>query len=277
MNTKFVLRGLSLALPVAIVLTLAGVSLMAIVGPPPDPTPLPPTILAPRGKPPTGPVGFQEWARYRGETYRLVGSGFLIRLSDGQTVGVTTAHSLAIGKPDHPLQQIALGVAGQTNFVNFVSFVNFVNFVIEFDTLRGQPGRSRGGADMTVDYVLLQPDQPIDPGFVLTPDPRGVPQPGERVWLINGQRGADSDHHRLEGTVQSVSNTAVWVLMDKLFYPGLASGSPFVSQHTGQAVGMLIAGTLRGKRLLLGAHPIGSIVQLAESADEFPKLSEYRR
>jgi hypothetical protein len=265
MNTKFVLRGLMLALPATVALTVIGLSLMLFVGPPPEPTPPPPTILAPRGKLPVGPLGFQEWARYRGEGYRLVGSGFLLRLSDGQTAGVTTAHSLMIGNPDHPLQQIAFGVAGQTSFV------------AEFNTLRGQPGRARRDADMTVDYVLLQPHQPIDPGFVLTPDPRGAPQPGERVWLINGQRDADSGQRMQEGTVHSVSHTAVWVMMDKSFYPGLASGSPFVSQHTGQVVGMLIAGSLRGRRLLLGAHPIDSLVRLAESADGFFEIDEYSR
>ena len=264
MNTKFVLRGLMLALPAAIVLTLIGSSLMLFVGPPSGPTPPPPTILAPRGEPPVGPLGFQEWARYRGEAYRLVGSGFLLRLSDGQTVGVTTAHSLMIGNPDHPLQQIAFGVAGQ------------MGFVAEFNTLRGQPGRARRGADMTVDYVLLKPHQQIDPSFVLTPDPRGAPQPGERVWLMDGQRDTDSGQRMQEGTVHSVSHTAVWVLMDKSFYPGLASGSPFVSQHTGQVVGMLIAGSLRGRRLLLAVHPIHSLVQLAESTDEF-KIDEYSR
>jgi hypothetical protein len=178
---------------------------------------------------------------------------------------VTTAHSVPIGNPDHPLEQIALGVAGQTGFV------------AEFDTFRGQPGQPRTGADMTVDYVLLQPDSPIDPSLALTPDPRGAPQPGERVSLFSGQRRAHSGQLILEGTVQSVGDTAVWVLMDQLFNPALTSGSPLVSQHTGQVVGMLIAGTPRRNRLLLGVHPIGSIVQLAETANEFPRISEYRR
>ncbi len=265
MNVKFILRGLILALPVAVILALSGLGAIWIVGPPPGPTPAPPTILAPRGQPPPGPVAFQEWARYRGGDYLLAGSGFLIRLSDGQTIGVTTAHSLAIGRSSHPLEHISFGVAGERGFV------------VEFDTLHGEPGRARHGADMTVDYVLLQLDRPIDADWVLTPDPRGGPQPGERVWLINGQTKANGERGKLEGTVQSVSDTAVWVLMDKLFYPGLASGSPFVSQHTGQVVGMLIAGSVRGKKLQLGAHPIQSIVHLAESAEAFPKLSEYRR
>jgi hypothetical protein len=66
-------------------------------------------------------------------------------------------------------------------------------------------------------------------------------------------------------------------LMDDLFEAGMMSGSPFVSQHTGQVVGMLIAGTPRRGRLFLGTHPIGSLVHLAETATEFPKLNVYRR
>jgi hypothetical protein len=61
--------------------------------------------------------------------------------------------------------------------------------------------------------------------------------------------------------------------MDKFFNPGGMSGSPLVSQHTGQVVGMAIAVSPRPNRLLLGVHPIGSIMQLAESAAEFPKIS----
>jgi hypothetical protein len=261
-NIKFVVRGLLLALPVAVIASaLALVMIRMQIGQPPDPTPLPPTILAPRGELPAGPVGLQEWAQYRGQAYSLVGSGFMLLLGDGKIVGVTTAHSASLGNPDRPLEQIALRVAGQTDFV------------AEFDTLWGQPGQPRTGGDMTVDYVLLRTDQPVDLSFVLTPDPRGAPQPGERVSLFSGSGDSPGGQRILEGTVQSVDDVAVWVLMDDLFNPGLMSGSPLVSQHTGQVVGMAIAVTPRGHRLLLGVHPIGSIVQLAESATEFPKIS----
>jgi hypothetical protein len=266
MNTKFVVRGLLVALPVAAIASaLALVMIRLQIGQPLDPTPLPPTILAPRGELPSGPVGLQGWARYRGKADRQVVHGFLIRLSDGEIVGVTPAHGFSFSDPGHPLERIALGVPGQTDFV------------VEFDTLWGQPGQPRTSGDMTVDYVLLQADQPIDPGFVLTPDPRGAPQPGERVSLFSCSGDGHGGQRILEGTVQSVSDTAVWVLMDRLFNAYGMSGAPFVSQHTGQVVGMAIAVNPRGGRLLLGVHPIGSIVQLAESATEFPKLSEYRR
>jgi hypothetical protein len=268
MDTKFVIRGLLLALPVAAVATLVALALTvarAWIGPPPGPPPPPPTILAPRGELPAGCVGLQEWVQVEGDPYRLAGSGFLLLLSDGEIVGVTTAHSVSPGDPDRPLERIALRVAGQTDFV------------AEFDTLRGRPGRPRTGEDLTVDYVLLQADRPVHPGLALVPDPRGAPQPGERVSLFSGLGDGHGGRRILEGTVQSVSEQAVWVLMDEWFNPGLMSGSPFVSQHTGQVVGMAVVASPRRSRLLLGAHPIGSIVQLAEAAAEFPRISEYQR
>jgi hypothetical protein len=267
LNIKFVLRGLLLTLPVAVITSVAFTLLrgQTWIGPPTDATPPPPTILAPRGKLPAGPVGLQGWARYRDQADSQVVHGFLIRLNDGEIIGVTPTHGFSFSDPDHPLERIALGVPGQTDFVAV------------FDTLRGQPGQPRTGEDMTVDYVLLQADQPVDLSFVLTPDPRGTPQPGERVSLYSCSVDSQGGQHILEGTVQSVSDRAVWVLMDGLFNAYGMSGAPFVSQHTGQVVGMVIAVSPRRNRLLLGMHPIGSIVQLAESATEFPKISEYRR
>jgi hypothetical protein len=189
----------------------------------------------------------------------------LLQLSDGQVVGVTTAHSVSIGDSDRPIERIALGLE------------DHADFVVEFDTFHGHPGRPRTGLDMTVDYVLLVPPQSLDASLVLIPDSRGAPQPGERVSLFTDMRSTNGGRRILEGTVQSVSERAVWVLTDSLFNPALMSGSPLVSQHTGQAVGMLVAGTPRRTRLLLGVHPIGSIVRLAELADEYPKMADYEQ
>jgi len=189
--------------------------------------------------------------------------GFFILLDDGQVVGVTTAHSVPLGDPARPLERISLRVAGQPDFV------------AEFDTLWGHPGRPFTGMDMVVDYVLMKADRPVDAGLILTPDPRGAPQPGERVVLFSGLGDGHGGRRALAGTVQSVSDTAVWVVMDRWFNPGGMSGSPVVSQHTGQVVGMAIAANPRRYRLALGLHPIGSIVRQAESATEFPILPAY--
>jgi hypothetical protein len=97
------------------------------------------------------------------------------------------------------------------------------------------------------------------------------------VALFSGLGGGKEGRRVLDGTVQTANENAVWILMDDLFNPGAMSGSPFVSRHTGRVVGMLIAGTLRGTRLLLAAHPVGSLVRLAKAATDFPALADYRR
>ena len=248
--------------------------------PPLEPTPLPPTLLAPRGEMPAGVVGLEEWAQYNGRDYELVGSGFFLQLSDGTVIGVTTEHaSAALGLPANTLELIAFAVNGQPGHV------------VEFDTLYGPPGAPRSGLDLSIDYVLLKVedplqgvkdplqgmDQPIDPALVLSPDPRGAPQPGERVSLFSGLGDGRGNRRELMGTVQSADAKGIWVLMDDMFNAGRMSGSPLVSQHTGQVVGMAIAVVPRADRIEIGFHPIGHIVQVAEAAREFPKIAEYRR
>lgn len=238
-----------------------------------EPTPLPPTLLAPRGEMPAGVVGLAEWAQYKGRDYELVGSGFFLQLSEDTVIGVTTEHaSAALGLPANTLEHIAFAVNGQPGHV------------VEFDTLYGPPGAPRSGLDLSIDYVLLKVkdplqgmDQPIDPALVLTPDPRGAPQPGERVSLFSGLGDGHGNRRELMGTVQSADAKGIWVLMDDMFNAGRMSGSPLVSQHTGQVVGMAIAVVPRADRIEIGFHPIGHIVQIAEAVREFPKIAEYRR
>lgn len=273
MNLRFVARGLLLGLPLAIVAATAGLILIkfyARIGPPPDPTPPPPAIAAPRGTMPEGRVSFQELARYRNEAFGgMVGCGFLLTPGEGQVVGVTPAHSISLGNAERPLDQIGFQLPNQPDLS------------LQFDTLHGWPGSPRTGQDMTVDHVLLRPQAEdlvsLDSGLFLTPDPRGGPQPGERVSLYKCM-GKHPEQQILEGTVQSANDSAIWVLMDRRLSPDLmsGSGSPFISQHTGQVVGMLIAGTIRRDRVLLAAHPVGSLVDLADQASQFPTLSDYQ-
>ncbi len=274
MNTKFVLRVFSLFLALT-ALTLAALALLPApvvvrlltlwITRPPDPTPPSPVMTVPRGEMPTGPVGLQEWRQHRGEGYELVGSGFLLQLKDGTLVGLTTAHSVEVGNLNHPLERIAFALAGQPGYV------------AELDTLHGPPGTPRTGLDLSMDWILLQVNQPVAPSLVLTPDSRGAPQPGERVSLFSGLGDGAGGRRELMGTVQSVDSTGVWVLMDETFDAGRMSGSPLLSQHTGQVVGMAVAAMPRRNRLLIAFHPIGHLVELAEIAEEFPKIAEYQR
>jgi hypothetical protein len=265
MNVRFVLRGsllaiitVLLALSAVLLFTESGRQLLPVL---PPVIPAVPTLTAPRGALPTSSIGLVELARYGAGDYRPVGRGFLFRLPDGQIVGVTTAHSLSFNG-QLPLRSIALALGERSQPL------------IEFDTLRGEPGTARTGEDMTIDYVLLNApiDPPIDPALILEPDPRGLPQAGERAALYS--LVADQPHV-FRGSVLSVDPSAVWVVMDAAFDPSGLSGSPFVSEHTGKVIGMAIATTKRGGKVLLGLDPIGSLVEKAVAAQTFPKIAEY--
>ncbi len=263
MNTRFVARGTLLALIIVLAATAAALlsvdsaRLQGLDAMPPSPT-----INTPRGLLPAGMVGLSEYVQRDKGVYNRVGCGFIIRLNTGHIIGVTTAHSLSFDAVQ-PLSYIALGIADQAGFV------------VEFDRFYGKPGVARSSEDMSVDYALLKvpATNPIDPALILKPDPRGLPQLGERVTLYDGLNAGQT----LSGTVQSASPQAVWVVMDEAFDPSGMSGSPFVSQHTGDVVGMVIATTQRGGRVLLGVHPIGSLVRLAEAAIEFPLIATYHQ
>ena len=268
MNWRFVLRGLALGLGVlAVMLTLLAIMLPRLMPQPPSGSiPSRPTILAAVGELPAGPVGLQEWARYADQSYRLAGCGFFFASPNGEVVGATTAHSLDWGSATHVLESVAFRVGGRELFA------------AEFSELHGNPGRSRlFGMDLTIDFVLLKPSQAVDPALVLELDPRGAPQPGERVVLYSGLGDATSGAGVHEGSVLAVDDLGAWIVMDEVFEPGLMSGSPVLSLHTGQVVGMALAATVRDGRLLLGIHPIGSLAAKAEAANVFPPIEDFRR
>jgi hypothetical protein len=260
-NVRFMVRALGLSFVLTAALLWGWLRLHGFG--PAAPLPPPPTITAPRGEWPSGVRGFEEWAVYSRQPGTLAGSGFMLALDDGRVVGVTTAHSLSLHDPERPLERIRFQSPGRSEVV------------ADFSRLYGSPGVARSGNDMTVDYVLLQPDQPVDSRWVLRPDERGAAQPGERVALVSGLSSADGPRV-LDGVVQSVDSRAIWIVMDGLFNPSLMSGSPFVSRYTGRVVGMLIAGALRGSRLSIAAHPIGSLVRHADSATGFAALGAVR-
>jgi hypothetical protein len=255
MNLKFVLRSLLLGIPLALAIVLVWFVLNSPLAQPLDPAPPPPPAIdAPAGPLPRTQVALKEWARYAGQEERAVGCGFFFRLPAGQVVAATPAHAVALGNAGAPLQQIVLGVAGQPARR------------WTLDQAMGPPGQGISHQDLSADHLLLAADPAVDPALVLTPDPRGGPQPGERVVLYSGLGDGRGGPRTFEGTVQSATERAIWVVMDRWFNPMLMSGSPILSQHTGQAVGMLTVGSVGGFRLLLGAVPIGALVAEAGAA-----------
>src|SRR5262245_62071135 len=203
MNFKLIRRALIvfllvLAVAVTVLALLPGPLLYRVMAwgfsPAPAPTPGPPTITAPSGPLPGGPVGLQEWGQYQGENYEPRGSGFLLQLADGTVLGVTTAHSVELGNPNHLLERIAFTLPGKNQFI------------IEVYTLYGWQGSAVTPADahnMVNDWVLLKINEPVDSALALTADRRGVPQPGERVILFSGLGNGQGGQRPLAGTVQS--------------------------------------------------------------------------
>ncbi len=277
-NFLFVLRGFLVGIvPLILCLAVAALlptsiqrSMLLAILPlsDPAPTPLPPVITIPRGELPVGPVGLQEWRRDSDGGSELAGSGFLLRLPDGAVVGVTTAHSLSdLGLADSPLRSVSFRLSGADDSP------------VEFDSLYGSPGSPRTGAVLSGDYVFLSVPNPknLNPEWILTPDQREFPQPGERVLLYSGLGDGAGGPDARSGTVQSAAPEAVWVLMDETFDAGRMSGSPLISRHTGRVVGMAVAVTpLRG-RILLGFNPIGTLLDHAADANGEIPIADYRR
>jgi hypothetical protein len=221
-------------------------------------------IQAPQGSLPDTQVGFKEWAKYQGNDYIPVGNGFFLELNSGTVIGVTTAHSVALHRSNHSLTRIAFSIADVSGFL------------AEMDTLYGEPGKPRMGRDTTVDFVLLRVDVDVDPVLVLSPDLRGEPQAGERIVLYSGLGDGLGGMKVYPGTIHTVDKYGAWAAMDDTFSPAGMSGSPFMSEHTGMVVGMaVVAGNSEGK-LMIGMHPIGSLVEKAEGAAEFPLIINYR-
>lgn len=270
---RITLRLISLALLLLIVFLLwLNANLQAVlvavvpglaVEPTAGPLPPVPTLMAPRGALPAGHAGLEEWAHYADGAGR-VGSGFLLRLDSGGVIGVTTAHSLVLS-----------GWVGRRLETLTFRLPQAADEIAVFRRFHGPPGQVFAGYDFARDYVLLVPDEPTAEALALTPDPRGAPVPGERVVLSSGLGDGLGNPRPLTGTVTTVSAAAVWVQMDELFEAGGMSGSPLLSAHTGQVVGMAVSGG-HNAPLLIGFHPIASLVAKARQADDFPSLATYR-
>lgn len=235
------------------------------IGPGLEPTPLPPTITAPAGALPAGPVSALELEQSAGRDFAFVGSGFFLKVGSA-IVGVTTGHSLAtLGQPGNSLQAVAFARPGATSHL------------AEFTQLFGTPGRAFSGDDLSVDYVLLRLPADPGPGWALEPDARGGPQPGERVALYSGLGGDGGAVRVLVGTVTRSADTAAWLLMDDNFDPNGMSGSPVLSAYTGRVVGMAVAAVRQRGRVLIGLNPVGAIVQHALRARDFPAIAGFTR
>lgn len=281
LNWGFVGRGALLA--VAAIL-LSGAALFGFLFPgiPYGPLPEAPEIGLPTGPLPPTQVGLRAWAEYAAQEPQLAGSGFFLELPDGRLVGVTAAHSFRLTSELEAVSFASLGAQAR----------------VRMDSLHGDPGAPRLlGNNLTGDYLLLtapvEPEsEPVQlpgatisptpsselppalrggpgPGLALVPDPRGGPQPGERVVVYSGVLDEPQ-----AGAVFKSDDRGAWALMDENFEPALTSGAPVFSEHTGLVIGMALVAGQREGRLVLGLHPIGSLVEKGLAAEAAIPLAE---
>jgi len=258
MNWKFVFRGTLFVLVVLSALVFVAYRSLPRLLPsvPYGPTPRPPTITALRGNLPVGWPGMEAYATYEGSGPVLAGSAFIFRLPSGETVAAAAAHSFDLAGG---LRSVQLRADDSS---------------LELDVLHGMPGEPRTfSMNLTKDYVLFAVQEPNPPAVILVPDDRGFPQPGERIVLYPGVRG---ENGKRWGTILESDRNGAWAVMDEAFEPGMMSGSPIVSLHTGRVVGMAVAAGLQEGHTVIGMHPIGSLVEKGLEAVDFIPLSEYQ-
>ena len=204
---------------------------------------------------PVGWPGMEAYATYDGAEPVLAGSGFVFRLPAGGMVAAAAAHSFNL---PGGLRSVQLGTDVSS---------------LELGVLHGMPGEPRTlSMNLTNDYVLFAVQEQNPPAVILEPDDRGFPQPGERIVLYPGY-GAENGQRW--GTILESDSNGAWAVMDEAFEPGMMSGSPIVSFHTGRVVGMALAAGLREGHTVIGMHPIGSLVEKGLEAVDFIPLSEY--
>jgi hypothetical protein len=207
------------------------------------PLPPEPRIDAPRGELPGGYVAF---------TGVVAGMptacNFLLELDDGQRLGVGTAHAVKVMPADASVVFRVADGAAAARMGRRIAF-----------------GEEFLGEQLDMDYALWLVRSVADGIPLLRPDPRGQAQPGERVVLYGRAVDAAGESLRRAGTVMSVQMGVTWVQMEEGFDPSGYSGCPVVSAYTGQVVGMAAAGS-RTAPVILGLHPVGSLVEKAQAA-----------
>jgi hypothetical protein len=215
----------------------------AVKMPAPGPTPFPPVIDAPQGDVPHGYVAFTG----RANTIDF-SCGFLLRLENGRLVGVSAAHATPVLPPGTPAEFLLPGGARAA-------------------ILNGQiaHGRAFQQDHFTMDFVLWAVGEISDPQRYILPDPRGAGQPGEKVLVYGRIEDGAGGSQSWPGVVMAVEPEATWIQLTDSFSPLGFSGCPVVSQYTGRVIGMAVAGHDMPP-VVMGLHPIGSIVEKAEKA-----------
>jgi bifunctional DNase/RNase len=183
----------------------------------------------------SAPVVFQPQLTFRTGRTTQLGTGFLIQAPNKAGVAaVTSTHFIDMG-------------GEKLVSVEWLDLRNGAA-VAKMTRSWGKPGR--GGSldplDLRSDYLVMPVDPVPAPVALLQLDPRPLPSVGERVWMPNKARGEDAGFGVgwVAGTVSAVAPSYIDVHLDRDPQLQSQSGSPIVSQATGQVIGILSRGGL---------------------------------
>ncbi len=211
--------------------------------PTPGPTPPPPVIAAAAGPLPDG------WRAFTGNySAGEFSCGFLLQLPGGQNVGVNAAHSIPA---------LPTGAPGE-----FRTATGDLAATLPSQIAHGQ---TFTGDAFNQDYVIWTVAENAPAEYFLQPDPRGMGQPGERVWVFGRGSDAAGGSKRWPGVVLSSTPEHTWVQLDDAFDPRGYSGCPVISAVTGRVIGMAVAGANQPP-VIMGLHPVASLVAKARAA-----------
>ena len=186
------------------------------------------TKPTPNAPVPTGLILFQPKFYWAGSDPTLQGTGFLVKTRSGETVGVTSAHFI---DPRGPVLLRAewLEIGSETPKASFTKCWG----------RPGQLGIHMEAADRTSDYLLLVYETGMSNIAVLEFDVRDKPDVDERVWVPDKTADATFGYRLVEGVVVDANTLSITIVLDSPIILQSQSGSPVLSQKTGQVIGTL--------------------------------------
>lgn len=213
----------------------------------------PPINFQPNDLPP-GDLVFQPQFFWAGDEVSRQGTGFFTKSAAGKLIAVTSAHFVDFGGPKLLRAQWLRVDDGEK--------------VAEFEEHLGTPTYAGNEDDYRRDYLLFVPKQGIEDIATLELDGRMQPLRGERVWLPNKDYESDKGYTLEAGTVKKATAEYSQVVFDNQFVLQSRSGSPIISQMTGNVIGTLAAsGEFLGEEFVVIA-PSAPIKQALERANK---------
>jgi hypothetical protein len=203
--------------------------------------------------PPTGVLVFQPAFFFEDGETTFQGTGFLVKNSDGEVLGVTSAHFI-------DFDGAAMLSAEWRSILDDDAAASFISSF-------GAPGNAGSSEplDLRSDYLILAGEGVAPKYRPLVLDGRAQPEVGERVWLPNKSYEAEQGYELVSGYVVEAAAQYVSIVLDDEIQLQSQSGSPIISQQTGKVIGTLSRGGTEDGKTFLILCPSRSILNVIES------------